>query len=77
MDIVDRLRTSNSAGRLCDDAARHYEDIESEVRKLAMSLPPSDFGAHLAIQAVARYVHDKLQKAREDEQAAAFKRYEF
>lgn len=54
-----------------------YEDIEAEVRKVAMSLPPSDLGSHRAIQAVARYVHDKLRKAREDEREAAFKRYEF
>lgn len=54
-----------------------YEDVEAEVRKLAMSLPPSDLGSTRAIQAVARYVVEKLQKAREDERVAAFKRYEF
>lgn len=60
------------------DMARDiYEDIEAEVRKLAMSLPPSDLGSTRAIQAVARYVYDKLQKVREDERAEAFKLYEF
>lgn len=37
-----------------------YDEIEAEVRKLAHSFPPSDFGSHRAIQAVAKYVHDKL-----------------
>jgi hypothetical protein len=53
-----------------------YDEIEAEVRKLAHSQPPSDFGSTRAIQAIARYVHEKLEKAREDERAAAFKRYE-
>lgn len=54
-----------------------YEDIEAEVRRVAMSLPPSDLGSHRAIQAVARYVHQKLRTAREDERAKGHKKYEF
>lgn len=41
-----------------------YEDIEAEVRKLAHSFPPSDFGSHRAIQAVAQYVVEKLKQER-------------
>lgn len=37
-----------------------YDEIEAEVRKLAHSFPPSDFGSHRAIQAVAQYVFGKL-----------------
>ncbi len=35
-------------------------EIEEEVRQLAMSMPPSDFGSHRAIKAIAKYVSDKL-----------------
>jgi hypothetical protein len=40
-----------------------YDEIEAEVRKLAHSLPPSDFGSTRAIQAVAAYVAKKLSDA--------------
>lgn len=40
-----------------------YDEIEAEVRKLAHSLPPSDFGSTRAIQAVAHYVVGKLSAA--------------
>ena len=40
-----------------------YDQIEQEVRELAMSLPPSDFGSTRVIQAVASYVHLKLRGA--------------
>lgn len=42
---------------------QRYQDIEAEVRKLAHSLPPSDFGSTRAIQAVALYVAGKLANA--------------
>jgi hypothetical protein len=40
-----------------------YDEMESEVRKLAHSLPPSDFGSTRAIQAVTAFVFDKLREA--------------
>jgi hypothetical protein len=42
-----------------------YEEIEAEVRKLAHSLPPSDFGSTRVIQAVATYVEQKIKEAAE------------
>ena len=41
-----------------------YEDIEAEVRKLAHSYPPSDFGSHRAIQAITEFVVKKLEQER-------------
>jgi hypothetical protein len=40
-----------------------YDEIESEVRKLAYSLPPSDFGSTRAIHAVSNFVLQKLEAA--------------
>jgi hypothetical protein len=37
-----------------------YAEIETEVRKIAMSLPPSDFGSTRAIQAVAQWVSENF-----------------
>jgi hypothetical protein len=48
------------------DTTQPYEAIEAEVRKLAHSLPPSDFGSTRAIQAVAQYVYAKLKQASTD-----------
>ena len=45
---------------------QRYEEIESEVRTLAHSLPPSDFGSHRAIQAVAKFVYEKSLEAYRD-----------
>jgi hypothetical protein len=44
-----------------------YDEIEQEVRKLAHSMPPSDFGSTRAIHAVAQFVMSKLEGARKDE----------
>jgi hypothetical protein len=41
------------------------QEIEEEVRKLAHSLPPSDFGSTRAIQAVAKYVQEKMKLERD------------
>jgi hypothetical protein len=38
-----------------------YQQIEDEVRALAMSMPPSDFGSTRVIQAVALWTYDKLK----------------
>ena len=45
---------------------QRYEEIESEVRTLAHSLPPSDFGSHRIIQAVAEFVYEKSLEAYRD-----------
>jgi hypothetical protein len=42
-----------------------YDEIEAEVRKLAHSLPPSDFGSTRAIQAIARFVIEKIARERD------------
>lgn len=54
-----------------------YDEIESEVRKLAHSLPPSDLGSTRAIQAITRYVFEKTAagySTRVGEAAAAYVR---
>jgi hypothetical protein len=38
-----------------------YDDIEAEVRALARSIPPSDFGSTRAIHAVANLIMQKLE----------------
>ena len=42
------------------------QDVEEEVRRLAMSMPPSDFGSHRAVQAIAKYCYDKMGEAVRD-----------
>jgi len=51
------------------EADETYDEIEAEVRKVAMSIPPSDLGSTRGIQAVAQYVYDKLKMVRMREQA--------
>lgn len=38
-------------------------DLESRVRKMAYSLPPSDLGSTRAIQAIARFVEAEIRAA--------------
>lgn len=40
--------------------SQDYDEIRNEVRALAMSLPPSDFGSARAISAISDYVVAKL-----------------
>jgi len=54
-----------------------YEEMEREVRKLAHSFPPSDFGSTRAIQAITHFVFQKLREAgagRQDTLSAESKR---
>ena len=53
-------------------SAARLKEIEAEVRKLAHSLPRSDFGSTRAIQAVAQYVCDKIESLEESHAEALY-----